>query len=296
MIRLTIATALSILVLGCSGSVSSFTEKLSGNQASGDATAADSATAATTAASGDAATNGAGADSASATDGGAPGADAGITVAVETTAGTATDASVQPASAASAASPAPSPSPSASPKAACKRDHDERGDKERDDKGGHALVDKDDRAVADKDDKDECDKDRNDKEDADDKGECARNLGVKFERLRLSGKGSEKVFDLKEGDGYVAKATGNKTKMVLNIAARKDAAKLKALCLIAGGNQVQILVDTAASIEAIHFIGRGNGAIGHVNVQKGAEVTKVTSDLKGNGASFKIEGDGKYPK
>ena len=296
MIRTTIATALLMTLLGCSGAVSSFKEKLSGDQGSSDATAAD---ATTTPTSGDAAGNGSGAgpDAASgaAADGGSPAPEAGVTVALETTPGA--DDSAQPSAVATA-----SPSPSASPKPTCKKEHGENDERDHNDKDGHALAAKDERTGGTKYDKDDCDKDDKDdkdhydKEDVDDKGECARNLGVKFERLRLSGKGSEKVFDLKEGDGYVAKATGSKTEMVLNIAARKDAAKLKALCLIAGGNQVQILVDTAASIEAIHFIGRGNMATGHVNVQKGAEVSKVTSSLKGTGASFKIEGDGKYPK
>ena len=128
---------------------------------------------------------------------------------------------------------------------------------------------------------------------------CAKALGTDVKRLKLSG--IQNVIVTETDVTVAAKLTGNKSKLTLRVlptAEQRDrgasAPAHPGVCLFLAGNRSSAEVTIETRTAVVTYIGRGNQPRVHLEVASGASVERIETDLKGNGPTLVVDGDGSY--
>ena len=131
---------------------------------------------------------------------------------------------------------------------------------------------------------------------------CSKFFGKKVTGITVSGK--KKSVNVQPDHLIAVKLSGNKNSINLLLTSEdfpiedSDTEKsydLEGICIIASGNQVTTnLVLNGLRVKSVYYQASGNQPSAFIEIKEGAEISTLSSEMKGNSAKLTITGDGIY--
>jgi hypothetical protein len=121
---------------------------------------------------------------------------------------------------------------------------------------------------------------------------CAEKHGTTLDNVKVIG--SEKSIVLQGDELLMIRVSGNKSSVRISTQAGEGAPAVRGICVFAAGNQTVVSADLNINVGSLAYFGTGNQSKGHISVGEEYELGKLAVSLRGNQASFKIDGEGKY--
>ncbi len=121
-----------------------------------------------------------------------------------------------------------------------------------------------------------------------DSSSCAQTLEANSELIRIAG--SQKQVSIQSQELVLARITGDRNQLDLNLSGKDSSAQMKGICLFIAGHQNKALIKIQHPLSALFIKARGDQALVEIEISKEGKIGKIVWDARGNSPHMNIRG------